>query len=163
MSGGRPTDYDPKYCDELVQHMAGGLSFESFAGTIGVCRKTLYNWEAEHEEFLHAKNTGLERGRLWWERIGRAASSGQKVAGFDHKHFNTAVYIFTMKNRFKWRDSIEHTGDPDRPLVTETRPLQNEPAESLHEAILRLSPKIEAAVAPKKKPKPKPKPKRKAQ
>lgn len=159
MSGGRPTAYDPKYCDELVAHMAGGLSFESFAGTISVGRATLYNWTKAHAEFLDAKNIGTERSRLWWEKVGRAAASGQKVPGFDHKHFNPAVYIFTMKNCFKWTDRVEHTGDPDRPIVTETRPLKDAPSETLHEAILRLSPKADAVIAESK---PKKKPKRKA-
>lgn len=69
---GRPPDYDPKFCDLLLEHMAQGFSFESFAGVIGVCKKTLYNWvnTKEYAHFLHAKDRGAELCRLWWEKLG---------------------------------------------------------------------------------------------
>lgn len=69
---GRPPEYDPKFCDLLLEHMAQGFSFESFAGVIGVCKKTLYNWTntKEYAPFLHAKDRGSELCRLWWEKLG---------------------------------------------------------------------------------------------
>jgi hypothetical protein len=118
--------------------MSAGLSFESFAGVIGVGKVTLYSWLDRHPSFLNAKNIGLERGRLFWEKIGRAAASGQRISGFDPKHFNTAVWIFTMKNRFGWRDRTELSSDPERPLVRDSLPTSREgvPTEALIERVL---------------------------
>lgn len=163
MSGGRPTDYDPKYCDELVAHMASGLSYESFAGVIGVARSTLYEWE-KHQEFSDAKSIGVEKGRLFWEKRGIAAMSGSVVPGFDHKKFNVTAWIFGMKNRFGWRDRTELSGDPEKPVrtITETRPMKDEPTESLHEAILRLTPAASEAIQAIARKPSKKKPKRKA-
>lgn len=105
---GRPTDYKPEYCEQLVQHMKSGLSFPSFAGSVGVCQETIYEWSRVHPEFLESKRRGLEACRYTWEKIGFAGVTG-KLDGF-----NATTYIFTMKNRFpqEWRDrhEIDHSG-----------------------------------------------------
>ena len=58
---GRPTKYKPEFCQLLVEHMAKGYSFESFAGLdeVDVDRDTLYEWRSTQEEFSDA----LRRGR----------------------------------------------------------------------------------------------------
>jgi hypothetical protein len=70
MGAGRPTKYRKTYCQELVTHMASGLSFESFAGAIGTCKQTLYSWANEFTEFMDAKKIGFEQNRLFWEKLG---------------------------------------------------------------------------------------------
>lgn len=101
---GRPTKYDPSFCPRLIEHMAKGLSFEAFAGELGVCLKTLYNWES-HPDFLQAKGIGFQRNRLFWESMGVAGAAG-KIPGF-----NATSFVFNMKNRFprEWRDRHEIT------------------------------------------------------
>jgi len=106
MPGGRPTLYDPKFCQMLIDHMAGGLSFESFAGVIGTCRDTLYNWAKEYSEFFDAKKQGFAKNRLYWEKAGNA---GMYMGGKENP-FNATVWIFNMKNRFGWADRTEQTG-----------------------------------------------------
>jgi len=107
---GRPSTYRPEHCPALEDHMEKGYSFESFAGTIGVHRDTLYAWEKSHIEFSDAKKVGIEKGRLFWERLSILAAAG-KIKGF-----NATVWIFTMKNRFEWRDKVEHSGDDAKPI-----------------------------------------------
>jgi predicted DNA-binding protein YlxM (UPF0122 family) len=55
--------YKSEYCDMLRSHCKNGLSFESFAGIIGVSRQSLYDWAEKHEDFKDAKEEGLEIGR----------------------------------------------------------------------------------------------------
>lgn len=103
---GRPTIYDPAYCEQLIEHMAEGLSFESFAGAIGVSKQTLYDWLEANPAFLDAKKEGFEQSRLTWEKIGNnLAKTGTG---------NAVAFIFNMKNRFRedWNDKqqIEHSG-----------------------------------------------------
>ena len=98
MAGGRPTKYKNEYCDLLVNWMAGGLSFESFGSEVDASKQTLYTWTTKHPEFLDAKRVGTTKGQAFWEKLGRQAVVG-KIPGF-----NATVWIFSMKNRFGWRD-----------------------------------------------------------
>lgn len=101
--GGRPTKYSPQFCSDLIDHMAQGMSFQSFAGVKGVNIDTLYEWSNANSQFSDAKKIGLERNRVFWEKVGIAGMMG-KI-----KNFNATVYIFNKKNRFpkEWRDRQE--------------------------------------------------------
>jgi hypothetical protein len=115
MPAGRPTEYEKEYCEMLIEHMANGLSYESFAGKLRVCRDTLYNWEKLFPEFSYSKKVGKEASLLKWEELGLAGVEG-KI-----EKFNAPTYIFTMKNRFDWRDKTEtenkNTNDSSRLIV----------------------------------------------
>jgi len=120
--GGRPTDYDPKYCDELVKFFDIEPHFEtpcittykdgstreeiklipsdlpllsSFATKIGVHRSTLFRWGKKHKEFGNALKTAKECQR----RI--LITNG--LQGL----YSTSFAIFTAKNVIRWRDKIE--------------------------------------------------------
>jgi hypothetical protein len=99
--GGRPTSYRPEYCQMLIDHMEEGLSFESFAGVIGVNRDTIFEWAKVQTEFSDAKKAGFEKSRLTWERIGLNISKLNEG--------NPTAFIFNMKNRFPddWKDKKE--------------------------------------------------------
>jgi transposase len=96
---GRPSKYKPEYCEALIKHMSEGLSFETFGAVIGTCRDTVFRWVHEFPEFSDAKKMGDDICQLWWERMGISGLWGSKDGSF-----NAAVYIFNMKNRFKWTD-----------------------------------------------------------
>lgn len=99
---GRPTKYKKEYCQKLVEHMRTGLSYEAFAGALGVAKETIYAWERKHAEFMDAKKRGFAECQLFWEKM---ALEGM---WYDAKRpFNTGVWIFNMKNRFKWTDKVE--------------------------------------------------------
>lgn len=101
MGAGRPTKYDPSFCERLIDYMADGMSYEAFAGHLGVAISTLYEWEKHNPEFSEAKKVGFQKNLDWWEKLGRGMAAG-KI-----KHGNAAVWIFNMKNRHKWTDRIE--------------------------------------------------------
>jgi hypothetical protein len=100
---GRPTKYREEYCEQLIDHMAKGYSFESFAGLIRTCKQTLYTWLEKHPDFMDAKSVGNMVSLHMWETIGISGSMG-KLRGF-----NAAAYKFNKKNRFpnEWRDRHE--------------------------------------------------------
>jgi hypothetical protein len=99
---GRPTSYKPEYCQLVIEHMSKGLSFESFAGVVGTCKQTIYNWTVKYPEFLDARNEADAKCRLFWEKSGiQGMFLGQ------HDKFNATVWVFNMKNRFHWRDMQE--------------------------------------------------------
>jgi len=80
--------------------MKEGLSFEAFAGKVGVCKQTLYNWRDTKREFQEAFDIAIEASRLWWERKG--------IDALHDKSINAVVWIYTMKCRFKdeWGDKL---------------------------------------------------------
>lgn len=105
---GRPSIYDPSYCDELEAFMAQGYSFTAFAGSIGVCRATLDNWAKEHPEFLGARNRAKAKRLMHWEK------SALKVAETGGGPGTATMIAFGLKNMGddEWRDKqeVEHTG-----------------------------------------------------
>lgn len=119
---GRPTAYDPIYCEQLISHMEQGLSYEAFAGFLGVSKQTLYDWEKANPAFLDAKEIGIQKSRMFWEKLGidhilNVSENYGKDAGSKSKSLNAAVWCFNMKNRFRWTDRQEISGDPEKPGV----------------------------------------------
>jgi len=109
---GRPSDYDPAYCDLLAGHFQDGYSFESFGGVVGASKQTLYNWCEAHPEFLDAKKTYETASQLEWEkRLRSLATTGDG---------NATAIIFGLKNRASdsWRDvkATEITGRDGGPV-----------------------------------------------
>lgn len=103
--------FKKSYCNDLIEHMAQGLSFASFGATLTprVCRAQLYNWLKIHPEFAKAKEIAWTASLLYWEKFGIAGTGG-KIKGF-----NCVSWIFNMKNRFPkdWKDrhNIAMTND----------------------------------------------------
>lgn len=110
---GRPTKYTPEYCEQLIEHMAGGLSYESFAGLLRVSKQTLYTWEKQYPDFLDAKEVGVEACRLHWEKLGveyavtkSESESDGEFRSSKSESLNSTVWSLNMRNRFpkEWRD-----------------------------------------------------------
>ena len=82
----------------LEEHFADGLSFESFAGVIGVAKQTIDNWLDKYPEFMDARKRFEGKSQLLWER--RLASLATTGEG------NATAIIFGLKNRASdsWRD-----------------------------------------------------------
>lgn len=98
---GRPTKYDPKYCDMIVEHMSEGASATSFAAEIDVSRSTITEWADTYPEFSAAVTRAKAKCAAWWERVGRTNA----VTG----NGNATLVIFGLKNMGAedWRDKQE--------------------------------------------------------
>lgn len=108
MPAGRPSKYKPEYCEKLINYMAKGMSFDTFGPEVGVWTSTLYYWVDKYPEFSDAKKEGEKRSYRYWQLLGMQLATG-KMKG------NAAVWIFNMKNRFKWTDRFEHSHDDETP------------------------------------------------
>lgn len=98
---GRPTLYKPEYCKKVIDHMAKGLSFESFAGTIDTNRDTLYQWTKVHPDFSDAHKTGVDKSLLHWEKIGMEGlweDRERPKLSFPH-------FMLNMRNKHKWTNT----------------------------------------------------------
>ncbi|HXF89583.1 MAG TPA: helix-turn-helix domain-containing protein [Xanthobacteraceae bacterium] len=107
---GRPSKYDPSFCDLVLELGAAGKSKTQIAAALGVVRATLDNWADQHPEFLAALKAAKELELAWWETAGQINMSRQG--------FNATAFIFQMKNRFPsdYKDRQEVGGDPDNPI-----------------------------------------------
>ena len=101
MAGGRPSKYKPEYCEQLFEHMKGGLSFVSFGAVIRVDGATLDRWVKEFPEFCASKKEGRAAQVLFYEQFGRSAMAG-KI-----KNFNATAFVWMTKNMLGWSDKIE--------------------------------------------------------
>lgn len=99
---GRPTLYDPKYCEMLIAHCEQGLSFETFAGVLRVNPDTLYEWVKKHSEFSEAKKIATVLRNLLVEKCYVEST----LKPMKHK-YNTAQMIYWTKNTLKWSDKVE--------------------------------------------------------
>jgi hypothetical protein len=96
---GRPSKYDPAYCDQVIELGKQGMGVVEIACKLGVCRNTLEtNWPAEHPEFLEAFARARDESQAWWERAGREGMTADK--------FNAQVWSRSMSARFPhdWRE-----------------------------------------------------------
>ncbi len=109
MPGGRPTTYDPKYCQAVIEHMAEGASLTSFAASVMCSRSTINEWMAANPEFSEAVKVGKALCATWWEKVSRTNA----VEGGG----NATLCIFGLKNMApdEWREKqeIEHSGSID--------------------------------------------------
>lgn len=107
----RVTLYKPEYCQKLIKHMQKGMSFESFAGLVGVSKQTIYDWLKANPEFADAKSIAVEKARLFWEEEGLKGIWNHK----EGPNLNTALWFINMKNRFpdEWRDKRDAPEKPD--------------------------------------------------
>lgn len=92
--GGRPTKYDARYCEDVIEHLKLGKSLASFASSIEVSIDTVNEWRKVHEEFSAACSIAMTHCQEFWEEQG--------IINLENpKGFNDKVWMFFMKNRFK--------------------------------------------------------------
>ena len=90
---GRPSTYQPDFCDEIVELGKEGKSVAEMAAHFDVSRQTIDNWAAAHPEFLEALTRARTHMQATLERIG--------FEGLHAKDFNAAVWKKTMEARFR--------------------------------------------------------------
>ena len=103
MPAGRPSKYDPAFCDKVIELAQVGASKAEMALELDIAYSTFDLWQNINPEFSEAVKKAERISQGWWEKQGRIATFG----GTDG--FNATSYIFNMKNRFKedWRDKSE--------------------------------------------------------
>lgn len=97
--------YDPSYDDQLMKHLAKGLSFHSF--DVGVSSKTMRQWLKKHPSFALARERG-EKKRL---QLLEAAGMKMIVEG------NAVAWKFMMQQELGLSDiniKIDNGGGSDK-------------------------------------------------
>jgi hypothetical protein len=114
MPAGRPSLYDPSYCETVVELGREGKSPAQIAARLDVARSTLIEWASMHPEFSTALTRAKTLEQNWWEEQGQIALTSDR--------FNSAVWSKSMSARFREdyteRQSHEHAGKDGAPINT---------------------------------------------
>ena len=102
--GGRPSKYDLRFCDMVVEDMGKGYSLTAFAGLIGVNRDTIAEWTKVHPEFSEAVSRGKALRCRDWETV--ALDMRTKGGGPG----GATITMFGLKNMGgdEWSDTSRH-------------------------------------------------------
>ena len=109
MPAGRPSKYDPRYCQEMIDFFAVPLAkkignktepcelpqMTTFAQKIGVDRSTLDEWKNKHPEFSYAYSHCM--------RLQESIIAGNAMLN----RYNPYFAQFMLKNCHGWRDKTE--------------------------------------------------------
>lgn len=96
--------------------MSEGYSIDSFAGKVGVSRVTLYNWFKAHPELAEAKEIGLMKSLLFWEKLGKDGMWTHK----EGPNLNPTMWIANMNNRFGWSAKSKDIKDETKAAINES-------------------------------------------
>lgn len=115
---GRPSTYDPAYCEKVVELGKLGKSIEQICYNLNTPIRTLYEWRDRHEEFSQALDEAKVYEQAWWEEQAAAYMLEHK----DAPKLNASIWSRSMAARFpkKYRESTktEITGADGAALLT---------------------------------------------
>lgn len=115
---GRPSLYDPKYCEEVVALGRIGKSIEQIAANLNVSLRVLYDWRDKYPDFLHALEDAKTYEQAWWEE----QAAAYMVENKESDRLNATLWSRSMAARFpkKYRESTktEITGADGAPLLS---------------------------------------------
>lgn len=100
---GRPSDYRPEMCDQVIDMGAKGYSKAQMAAELGCDRGTVDEWAKAYPEFSRSIKRAATLSLAWWEHKG--------MWGMDRGiGFNATSWLFSMKNRFRedYSDKTDH-------------------------------------------------------
>lgn len=90
---GRPPDYDPCFCDTVIELGQQGYSRARMAAHIGVSKQTLADWTETHPEFSDAFARATTFSQAFHEGTG--------TQNFAERNFNTPLFLGMMKSMFR--------------------------------------------------------------
>jgi len=116
---GRPTKYDPAYCERVIELGKQGKSRWQIASELGITPTNLANWEIAHEDFQRALSIARLDALAYWEEMAHLhmieTPGGPKL--------NTGLWSRSMAARFpeQYRENskVELTGKNDGPVQVE--------------------------------------------
>lgn len=113
---GRPSDYRPEHCQQVIELGKQGKSVTQMACALDVAKSTLYLWEQNIPEFSDALTRARQWSQDWWENKGQG--------GLDSGGFNASLWSRSMAARFPEdyteRQKRELTGGNGGPVETVT-------------------------------------------
>jgi hypothetical protein len=95
---GKSIEYKPEYAQRLLELCKNGLSLRGAWTEMGITAFVATGWRKKYKEWDEACIVGPKYHELFFEKLGIKGALGEI------QNFNAAVWIFTMKTRFGFRD-----------------------------------------------------------
>lgn len=72
-NGGRPDNYEPRFCEVVVEKGREGATLAEMTLACGQARReTLHDWARKYPQFSEALTLARLESLVWWERQGKA-------------------------------------------------------------------------------------------
>ena len=139
---GRPSKYDPKFCEQIVELGKLGKSRWQIASELGFTPSNLNNWEAAHDDFRGALAIARLDALAYWEQLAET----HMVESPGGPRINTGLWSRSMAARFpeQYRENskvevtgkdggaieVDHTHDFTGELLNELLAVRQADAES---------------------------------
>jgi hypothetical protein len=97
---GRPTEYQPEFCENILPLAPLGCTVEQMATLLRVTDRTIYNWLETHDDFFQAVQLA---------RLQAHMEVGHSVFKQATRYGNVAAAIFWLKSHYPkiWREKQE--------------------------------------------------------
>ena len=92
-TAGRPSKYNPAFCDRVIELAKEGAGWAEYAADFGVDRASLYRWAEQHEDFAQALTRAKVLEQAWFEREGRL--------NLRNREFNANLWGKSVSARFR--------------------------------------------------------------
>lgn len=93
---GRPSKYDPAYCEVVIELGKLGKSDSQMAAALNVDRASIYRWRDEHSEFRACLSRAQTFAHAVWDGMGFDGATG--AYGRD---FNALAWKVSVQSRFR--------------------------------------------------------------
>lgn len=100
MPAGRPSDYDPAFCEQVIEFGKEGLLPVSMAVRLGVTKSTIHLWAKVHPEFSDAFNLAREHCEAYHMEKGCETAHGLRNG-------NAPMTKFILSAAFGYRETSE--------------------------------------------------------
>lgn len=87
--------------DDVLREMSEGASLDEIKVMLDVSNELHTRWMRDESEYQETIKKGIELCKAWWQRQGRT--------NLKDKSFSSTLWYMNMKNRFGWRDNVDHT------------------------------------------------------
>jgi hypothetical protein len=113
---GRPSKYDPAYCEKAIELGKLGYSFEMICAELGIPHSTADHWRNAHDDFRTALDEAKRHELAFFEKLALA----HMVESPGSTKLNTGLWSRSMSARFpakySERSKIEVTGKEGKPI-----------------------------------------------
>jgi hypothetical protein len=97
---GRPSTYDPAYCDRVVELGRLGYSKSRICADLDISRPTLDKWAKNQSEFGNALARALEASHAFWdERLAKGMNEGKAFNAQAAKLLLSSMFEDYQENR----------------------------------------------------------------
>ena len=90
---GRPSKYNPEYCEIAVELGKQGFSVAEIAAHFEVDKASLYRWQEENPDFALSMSRAKSFEQAWFEREARL--------NMKNREFNTNLWYRSASSRFR--------------------------------------------------------------